>query len=363
MISSCWGEVIAIVQNRPGVTEVLVDIGNGPEKALNYDDLTGTIQAGDRVLVNTTAVLLGLGTGGYHIVMGNSSRGHSAPRFAGHIMKLRYTPVQTAVLAAEEQDSPYHEELREAQSLESVPVVVATLHSQLAPIAAAFKSVAGRGSRVVFVMTDGAALPLGLSRLVPELKEKGLIDGTITTGHAFGGDLETVNIYTGLLAARQVLRADVIVVAMGPGIVGTGTRFGFSGVEQGEIINAVHILQGRPIACLRLGFADPRPRHQGISHHSLTVLGRITLVPAWVPVPVLPDREAACIREQLDAHQIGDKHRLVWLDGRPGLDGLAATGIQVTTMGRTPEQEPAFFLSAGAAGVLAARLAAGKEEG
>lgn len=358
MIFSCWGAVAAVLESRAGVNQLLIDLGGKQEKALNYEDLTGPVEIGDRVLVNTTAVNLGLGTGGFHVVMANDRNQAHSPLEPGHIVKLRYTPSQTAVLAAEEQDSPYHEELSRFQSLAGTPVVVTTLHSTLPSIAAAAKSLTGPGTRVVFVMTDGAALPMALSRLVPELKEKGLIDATVTSGHAFGGDLETVNIYTGLMAARQVLKADVVIAGMGPGIVGTGTELGFSGVEQGEIINAVHILGGRPVACLRVSFADPRPRHRGISHHSLTVLSRIALVPAFVAVPELPEPEEQYIRKQVDEHELGTKHKLVWATGRLGIEGLAAAGVKVTTMGRSPAQDPAFFLAAGAAGTVAGRLLA-----
>ena len=52
------------------------------------------------------------------------------------------------------------------------------LHSQLPAIcAAAHWSAEAQGCerppRIVYVMTDGAALPLALSRLVPEIKEQG----------------------------------------------------------------------------------------------------------------------------------------------------------------------------------------------
>ena len=36
---------------------------------------------------------------------------------------------------------------------------------------------------------------------------------------------------------------------MGPGIVGTGTKYGFSGIEQGQIIDAINTLSGRANYC------------------------------------------------------------------------------------------------------------------
>ena len=54
-------------------------------------------------------------------------------------------------------------------------------------------------------------------------RDAGWLACTITVGHAFGGDLETVTLHTGLLAARHVLGAQVAVVAQGPGNLGTGS--------------------------------------------------------------------------------------------------------------------------------------------
>src|SRR5262249_58407864 len=49
----------------PGAVELEVTTGDGPLRALAYPALTGRPQPGDRVLLNATAVELGLGTGGY----------------------------------------------------------------------------------------------------------------------------------------------------------------------------------------------------------------------------------------------------------------------------------------------------------
>src|SRR4029078_13443465 len=98
---------------------------------------------------------------------------------------------------------------------------------------------------------------------------------TLTTGQSFGGDLETVTVHTGLLAARHVLGADIAVVAQGPGNLGTGTPWGFSGVALGEAVNAHATLGGRPVGSLRVSGGDARPRHRGVSHHSLTAYGKV----------------------------------------------------------------------------------------
>ena len=166
----------------------------------------------------------------------------------GHIVKVRYTPVQHTVLAVEEKDSPERGEIEEFATLDSMPVVIGQLHSQLAPAAGAIKRLSNGRARVAYIMTDSAALPLEFSRQVHELRGKGLIDSTITVGQAFGGEIEAVNIYTGLIAAKQVAGADAVIVCPGPGNVGTGTLYGFSSIEQGEIVNAVNILGGSAIA-------------------------------------------------------------------------------------------------------------------
>ena len=69
-------------------------------------------------------------------------------------------------------------------------------------------------------MTDGGALPAWFSRSAATLRESGWLAATVSVGQAFGGDLEAVTLHTGLLAARHVLGADLVVVAQGPGNLG-----------------------------------------------------------------------------------------------------------------------------------------------
>ena len=158
-------------------------------------------------------------------------------------MKLRYTPLQVKVDSVEEQESPYHKNMKNFTSLDNMPVVVGTLHSMLTPFVASYKR-NNKDKKIVYIMTDGAALPIYLSKNVDTLKKKGLIDNTITIGNAFGGDYECINIYTALITAKEVLNADCVFVSMGPGIAGTGTKYGFTGIEQGPILDAVKKLGG-----------------------------------------------------------------------------------------------------------------------
>ena len=262
-----YGVVLRVTRDLPGLQEAVVQVGEETAPALNYPALTGRVKKGDRVTLNTTAVRLQLGTGGYHFVMGveGAVGGAVAKGVAagGHIMKLRYTPWQVKVRAAEEEESPHHQEIKGFSSLDGIPVLVGGLHSMIAPALLAYRALQAAPVRVAYIMTDGAALPLPFSRLVRKLKECGLLQTTITCGHAFGGDLETVNFYSALAAAKAAAGAGLILAAMGPGIVGTGTRYGFSGIEQAYMLEAVERLGGKPVAIPRVSFADPRPRHHG----------------------------------------------------------------------------------------------------
>ncbi len=271
-------------------------------------------------------------------------------------MKLRYTPLQAKVLAVEEQESPDRERLSEADGLEGLPVVWLPLHSMLGAACAGARTAGAR--RIVYVMTDGAALPLWLSHQVHRLREAGLIDATITVGQALGGDREAVNVFSGLLAARAVEGADVAMVADGPGKVGTGTRWGASEVAGGLALHAASILGGRPIAGVRLNFADPSYRHHGLSPHSITVLGRVAPAGVHVALPVLEGGQREAVWAAVRKARLEERHQLVEVTGAPAVDLLRDLGIEPRTMGRTLEEEPEFFLAAGAAGVLAGRMAA-----
>jgi hypothetical protein len=202
-------------------------------------------------------------------------------------------------------------------------------------------------------MTDGAALPAWFSRTLDGLS--GVLAGVITVGQAFGGDLEATTLHSGLLAARYVLGADVVVVAQGPGNLGTGTPWGFSGVAAGEAVNAAAALGGRPVGALRISAADPRPRHRGVSHHSLTAYGRVALARADLAVPTpLPDGLVELVEPALAP--LATRHRLVHVD-TGGLDvALRACPVPLSTMGRDLAADPTYFLAAAAAGRHAAHL-------
>jgi hypothetical protein len=316
------GTVTSILSERPGLQRVQVD----GERAYVLTQLIGTVAVGDRVVMNTTAVELGLGTGGWHAVHWNLERETWSEPGAGHEMKLRYTSLQVdAGVAAVP-------EAGEWQARVDTPVVACFLHSQVAMVAAAFKHTAPDRS-LAYVMTDAGALPLAFSDLVANLRGDGLLDLTVTAGQAFGGEREAVNVHHALQLFDD---QHAVVVGMGPGSLGTGTELGFSAMEVAPVLEAAEAMSCQPIVALRVSDADPRDRHQGVSHHARTVLD-VTTALAVVPIP------------RGEPHpEVGD-HTVVEVDV-PDLGDL-----DVTSMGRRPVDDPRFFAYAAAAGVYAAQ--------
>lgn len=343
-------------------------VGGQVVPALAYPYLTGEPAVGDRVLLNANALELGLGTGGYALVVAIPDRLPPDQSASGHLVKARYTPMQACVAGPEEVGSPYHEVLRDADDIGGMPVVVADLHSALPAIIAGYLAdlpeppvaVGEPGDaarplpKIAYVMPDGGALPAWFSRTRAALSEAGWLAGTVTVGQAFGGDVEAVTLHSGLLVARHVLGAEVAVVTQGPGNLGTGTRWGFSGVAAGEAINAAAVLGGRPVGSLRISQADSRERHRGISHHCLTAYGRVALASADIVVPELDGDFGARLLAQ--AAPLAARHNLV----RVGVGGLAtalrSSPVPLSTMGRGLDGEMAYFLAAAAAGRHAASL-------
>jgi hypothetical protein len=351
-----WGSVTAVREGSTTVQRLDVSRDDGTAtEALCFTMLVGPSASGDRVLLNTTAVDLELGTGGADLVVARAGEGVALDDpSGGHIMKVRYTPLQRDVLAVESQESRFHGVMAAADDVGAMPVVCCGLHSQAPLVAAALRS-RRPDARIVYCMTDDAALPYELSEVARAATAAGLIDQSITCGQAFGGGLEAVNLHSGLLAARHVAEADVAVVAIGPGIAGTSTPFGHGGVSQGEAINAVSVLGGVPVACLRLSFADPRQRHQGVSHHTLVALARVALAPATVAVPGLPEARQRLVDDALELAGVWSRHRRA--DAFPvGSEPPAMLGVEVRTMGRGFADDPAFFAGAYAAGDVAADL-------
>lgn len=348
MISKRIGVVESIKSKSQNLEEITVNINGNIEKAYNYPKMTESVDIGDEVVLNTTAVELSLGTGGYHFVITNLNKIESDMTPGGHIMKLRYTPLQVKVDSVEEQDSKLHDKINEFKSLDNLPVVVGTLHSMLTPFVASYKR-HNPDKKLVYIMTDGASLPIYLSKNVENLKNKKLIDDTITIGNAFGGDYECINIYSALITAKEVLNADAVFVSMGPGIAGTGTKYGFTGIEQGPILDAVKKLGGNPIAIPRMSFADKRDRHVGISHHSITVLSEIVNVEVNIPIGLKDKEKLDYVNNQIKENKLDEKHNIAYLNPGSTLDDLNYFELKVKSMGRNYEQDSEFFDAASSA--------------
>lgn len=354
-VSCKTGKIKKIVSSGLYLTKAVAIIDGNARDIINYNNLTGPIAVGDKVIFNTLASDMNLGSGGNDFVVWNLNKGEftADESSAGHIMKLRYTPWQMACLSIEEPDSPDHQTMQGIADLGGMPVVIGSLHSQLYAVVAGIKAELPQAS-IAYIMTDGAALPIAYSRAVEELKERGMLDKTITIGQAFGGDIEAVNIYSGLQAAKLVAKADIAVVIMGPGIVGTGTELGFTGIEQGQIINAAASLGGRSVAVLRLSFKDDRQRHFGLSHHTITALKVGALAPATMVLPNIEVKKRELVLRQLKEAGLEGLHRLEEIDAGNILELLASAKNGITTMGRSIKEEPEFFLAAAGAGKYAA---------
>ena len=304
------GTVTAVLEELDELVRLEVD----DVPCVAYPRLTGSVAVGDDVLVNEQARLLGLGSGGFDVLYANLTRGLELPVEEGaHVLKLPYTPGQVALRHAEETD-----EL--ATSLQGLPVVLCTLHSQVAPVCAALA-----GVRVAYVQVAGGALPVSFSDSVRALKARGLVEVAIAVAPCLDGDIECVTA-AAALAWSKARGVDAVVCGVGPGIVGTGSRVGHRALALADTANAASALGGRPVLAVRMSGADPRERHRGVSHHSRAVLD---LCLGVVEVP--------------DAAE-GDGWR------------EACTGLPLAHMGRGPDEDPDFFRAAFAAGVVARGL-------
>ena len=354
MIIKEVGIVDKIISNNGFIIEIEVTIGNRNSKAIAYKNLIEKIEPADSVLLNTTAYHKKLGTGGCDFVIANLSNiTQKTEHFSGHIVKCRYTPVQHTVLSVEEPDSPYHEKIKDIKSIDKAVVIVGQLHSQLPVISAALKEMSDFKANVVYIMSDYSSLAMAFSKTVYNLKRKGLIDYTISCGQAFGGDYEAVNIYTAMIFAKHILNADFIVVIPGPGNVGTGTKLGFSSIEQGNVLNAVKALEGIPVCVSRICFVDKRKRHYGLSHHTITMLEMVASSEINVVLPELDENKKEILIKQIKDHGIDKRHNIIFSKGIAGFKTVEEKYISLNTMGRNFNETPEFFKAASAAAEVA----------
>ena len=317
------GSVTAIVERLHGLVRLEVD----GVPCVAYPRLTGPVTVGDDVVVNVRARELGLGSGGFDVLHANLTRGLGlAAEPDAHVMKLPYTPAQFAVRHLEEDGEP-------ADTLAGMPVVCCTLHSQLAPVCAGL----GQDLSIAYLQLPGGALPVSLSDVVRALRARFRLT-TVAVGACVDGDLDAVNVVSAL--AGGVGRADGAVCAVGPGIVGTGSRWGHGAVAAAEAANAAAVLGGAAILAVRVSDTDARERHRGVSHHVRSVV-ELTLGQPRVAWPAgMPAPDWLAPRDEVDVSG--------WRD--------ACSELPLEHMGRGPDEEPSFFAAAYAAGLVARGL-------
>jgi uncharacterized protein DUF3866 len=323
-LSLARGRVTAIVERFEGLVRLEVD----GTACVAYPGLTGPVALDDEVLVNVQARELDLGSGGFDVLYANLTRGLGrAPEPEAHVMKLPYTPLQVAARHVEE-DAPL------AESLERMPVVCCSLHSQVAPACAGLES----SLKTAYVQVPGGALPVALSDAVRALKKQGLVDVSVAVGACVEGDVQAVTAASALAWAAAA-GFDAVVCSVGPGIVGTGSPLGHGGLAAADTAHAAAALGGVPVLAVRASEGDPRERHRGVSHHTRSVvdLAPSEAVVAWPAGVAVPEALA---------------HREVDVTGWQE----ACAGLPLLHMGRGPEDDPVFFAAAYAAGAYARSL-------
>ncbi len=306
------GAVTAVLESRERLVRLEVD----GIACIAYPRLTGEVEVGDDVLVNEQARQLELGSGGFDVLYANLTRGLGLPAEEGaHVMTLPYTPGQVTAC--------YKEETAElGAALGGLPVVLCTLHSQVAPVCAGLAEL-----RVAYIQVHGGALPVSLSDVVPALQERGLLGKTIAVAPCLDGDVQCVTVAAAFVWAAAE-GYDAIVCSLGPGIVGTGSRLGTGALSLADAANVATALGGRPVLAVRRSETDARERHRGTSHHAEAVLD-------------------LCLGEIVTAHE----------DAGAGWEDACA-GLPLSHMSRGPADDPLFFRSAYAAGLAARELLA-----
>lgn len=345
------GTVTAVMRPRPGLARLRVLVDGAESRAYALPPWDGRIEQGDEVLLNTTSGDLGLGSSEGHVVLADLSRPEVLDSRVENEMKLRYAPSQIAS-GATRSETPSGD-----VDLGGMPVIVTELHSALAPILAALRLTGAGGkpvSQVAYLMPDWNSLPIVLSETVARARELDWIGLTITCGHAFGGEIEAAGLAAGLALALE-RGCSVALVIGGPGHLGARQPFGFSGACQAEAMHLAWALGGRPVFAPRLSEADPRERHQGVSHHTRTILGRLLLTDVELPIPAsLDPRHAAELREL--AERTGSTLREVELpDYAPMCE---AAGLCLGSMGRGWEQDRVYFDTVAATGTYVGSLLA-----
>ena len=316
-----------------------VSVDGAERRAWADESMVGKVGVGDEVIVNVEALDLALGSGGFDIVHANLTRGLDSEGSPGlNVMKLNYSSLQHPV-------EPVEPGERATASGPAIPVLVLSLHGQLAPAAWAAAR-AAPGLKLGYVQTPGGALPGSLSRDVAELRERELLCGHLTAGAAYGGEGEAISV-AGALDASVSLGWDAVAAGPGPGILGSASALGHGGMAALDTAHAALALGLEAMVAPRLSSGDERPRHRGVSHHTATVL-ELLLAAVTVAVPGDEAEWPEGSREELEALCAASDHELSVREA--ALSDYAASGLPTTTMGRDLGSDGLFFAAALAAG-------------
>lgn len=331
------GTVASVDSGGPAI-RLTVDVDGERRPAIAYERLTGAVESGDDVVVNVLGRDLGLGSGGFDVLHVNLTRGLAGGGVDGaHVMKLNYSSLQHAVHPVEERAGDSGDQMLLGLPI-AKPVAVVSLHGQL-PCVAWSAALRRPGVKVGFVQTAGGALPGALSDVVRDLIDRGLLCGHITAAPAFDGEHEAISAAGAIHAGLTALGWDACIAGPGPGILGSATALGHGGLAGLDTAHAALSLGCPTIVVPRMSSGDARPRHQGLSHHTATVL-ELMLRPALVAVP------AGALVSLPGEHEA----RAAEVD----LDGYAASQLPARTMGRSMEEDALFFRAALAGGVVLA---------
>lgn len=329
-------EARAVHDVRPGLQRMTLSDGS---EAYALTNLCGDVSQGDELLVNVTAVDLGLGTGGAHVVHANLTAPGLGVRATGRVMKARYLSEQLAVEVAHvgAEDAADAFAAGTLQQIKSVRVAVCVLHSHAMALAATLYDATGNPPG--YVMTDGGALPFVLSDLAATCLERGVIATAVSTGQAFGAPMEAVTVASGVAALAQ-RGIDRVVIGPGPGHLGSGDALGFSGLDLAGHASVIARLGASAAVVVRASLADERIRHFGVSHHSRT-LAAASSPETVVPVPTGLGAFASDVSDRAESQLARDAAWMRSLGPRaveftPLIveDALERTGLAITTMGR-----------------------------
>ncbi|HEY2631268.1 MAG TPA: DUF3866 family protein [Solirubrobacteraceae bacterium] len=369
---------------------LVVMLANGERRPAIADvRLLGVSVVGDELIVNVQARDLALGSGGFDIVHVNLTRGLVADGTPGaHVMKLNYTSMQHAVVPVEDALKGTGTQTGTGTEMGATangtsaggeldlplerPVGVLALHGQLAALAWAFAQ-AQPDLRLGFVQTPGGALPGGRSRVVRELRERGLLAGHLTAGASYGGEGEAITTAGAIHHGLRILGWDAAVCGPGPGIVGSSSPLGHGGMHALDSTHTALALGAQALLVARMSSADERERHRGISHHTLTVLDLLlepvtVALPAGIRSPVGADLRAGLgsvfarsaergkLQLELEVERPARMAHHDWRHAAVDLPGYLASGLPAMTMGRGLVEDPLFFAAALSGGTVLAEL-------